>query len=256
MRVVKIGGRAQSHPRLPTAIAAAWEQANGALCVVHGGGDEIGAMQRALGLEPVFERGRRITTPADLEIVRMVLSGTINKRLAAALLSAGVQAVGLSGEDAGLIAAVPLEEGRLGEGGRAGTPSRINVALLWQLLDGGFLPVVSPVSRDRTSDAGDGLNVNGDDAAAALAVALGAEELFFMLDVDGVLVDGESVPVLDAAEAEEAIASGIAAQGMAAKLQAGFSALAGGVSRVRLGSLTALTDGSEGTLLVPARSLA
>ncbi len=255
MRVVKIGGRVQNDARLPTAIATAWEQAPGALCVVHGGGDEIGAMQRALGREPAFVHGRRLTTPADLDIVRMVLSGTINKRLVAALLSAGVQAVGLSGEDAALIAADPLYEGLLG-GGRVGTPSRINVALLWQLLDGGFLPVISPVSRDRTSDEGDGLNVNGDDAAAALAVALGAEELLFMADVDGVLMDGEPVSVLDAVEAEGAIASGIAASGMAAKLQAGLAALAGGVPRVRLGSLIALTDGNEGTLLVPAGSYA
>lgn len=253
MRVVKVGGRAQSDACLPTAIAAAWEREPGALCVVHGGGDEIGAMQRALGREPVFEGGRRLTTAEDLDVVRMVLSGRINKRLVAALLSAGAQAVGLSGEDAALIDAEPLAEGRLG---RVGTPARINVALLWELLGGGFLPVISPVSRDRTSDAGDGLNVNGDDAAAAVAVALGAEELLFMADVDGLLVDGELVPVLDAAEAEEVIASGIAARGMAAKLQAALAALAGGVASVRLGSVMALTDDSEGTLLVPARSFA
>ncbi len=253
MRVVKVGGRVQNDARLPSAIAAAWHRAPGSLCLVHGGGDEIGAMQRALGLEPAFERGRRLTTPADLNIVRMVLSGTINKRLVAALLSAGVQAVGLSGEDAALIGAQPLDAGRLG---RVGAPERINVALLWHLLDGGFLPVLSPVSRDRTSDMGDGLNVNGDDVAAALAVALGAEELFFMTDVEGLLVDGVPVSVLDADEAEEAIVSGIAAGGMAAKLQAGMVALAGGVGRVRLGWVNVLDDHGAGTLVVPARRLA
>ena len=94
-RVLKIGGRAQNDPRLAPAIrnAAAGE----GIVVVHGGGDEVSALQRRLGLTPTFHGGRRVTTAADLEIVQMVLSGSANKRLVSALVTAGVRAVGISG---------------------------------------------------------------------------------------------------------------------------------------------------------------
>ena len=110
MRVVKVGGRAQGEARLSAELAAAAAQAAAqatdgaaALCVVHGGGDEVSALQRRLGLEPTFHGGRRVTSAEDLDIVRMVLSGTTNKRLTAQLLSAGVNAVGVSGEDGGAV---------------------------------------------------------------------------------------------------------------------------------------------------------
>lgn len=253
MRVVKIGGRAQGDPGLAPAIASAWNQEPGSLCLVHGGGDGISTLQRALGLEPAFAGGRRVTGEGDIDAVRMALSGSANKLLVARLISAGVSAVGLSGEDAALIAARAVDAATLG---CVGAPERIDARLLRHLLDGGYLPVLSPLSRDIDSIAGRALNVNGDDAASAIAVALGASELLFVADVPGVLVDGEVVPTLDAEAADAKIEHGIATGGMAAKLQAAVSALDGGVGRVRIGGIEAILDPSLGTTLVPSRSFA
>ena len=243
MRVIKIGGRAQGDQALPGALVAAWRAAPGSLVVVHGGGDEVSAVQRRLGSEPTFSGGRRVTTADDLEVVRMVLSGTINKRLATQHRE--VQAVGVSGEDAGLLEAV-VTDPRLG---RVGTPQHVNPALLARLLTGGFLPVVSPLGRDAAHPEVAGLNVNGDDAAAAIAVALAADELLLIADVAGVLDEGVLVRTLDPAQAAALIESGVAGGGMAAKLQAACAALEGGVGRVRIGPIAAITDSTAGTIL-------
>lgn len=251
-RVLKIGGRAQDDPRLVTAIAVAWAAAPGALVIVHGGGDEVSALQRALGLEPAFVGGRRVTGERDIDVVRMALSGAANKRLVARLVGAGAPALGLSGEDAGLIAAQPLDGGALG---RVGTPARVDAHLLRHLLAGGLLPVVSPVSRDARRTDGAALNVNGDDAAAAIAAALAAEELLLVADVPGVLVAGAPSAALDADDVRALIADGTAAGGMAAKLEAGLAALHAGVERVRIGDLDAILDPARGTMLAPTRSL-
>src|SRR6476469_11279418 len=103
MRVIKLGGRAQNDPALASEMARAWKSANGNLCVVHGGGDEITSLQVALGKTPSFVNGRRVTTSDDIQLLRMVLSGVINKRLVSAFAKAGAKAVGLSGEDGRLI---------------------------------------------------------------------------------------------------------------------------------------------------------
>ena len=96
-RVVKLGGRAQQDPQLPAALALLCREWPGRVCLVHGGGDEVSQLQRRMGMEPRFVGGRRVTSAADLEVVRMVLSGTVNKRLVSALLAHDVDAVGLSG---------------------------------------------------------------------------------------------------------------------------------------------------------------
>lgn len=253
LRVVKLGGRAQSSAELPGAIAAAWRAAPGTLCVVHGGGDAVSALQRRLGSEPAFVGGRRITTVEDIEVLRMSLSGVTNKQLVAAFVAAGLPAVGLSGEDAGLIAARPLDEATLG---RVGVPADIHAPLLQHLLAGGYLPVISPLARDAsTSNGSAALNVNGDDAAAAIAGALGARELLLVADVAGVLVRGAVVDTLTVDDAVAAIADGTAAGGMAAKLQAAIAALESGVERVRIGDVHALADVERGTVLLQSRSL-
>lgn len=251
-RVVKVGGRVQSDPRLPAAIAAAWQDAPGTLCLVHGGGDEVSALQRALGIEPAFSGGRRITAERDIDLIRMALSGSANKRLVAALLSAGAPAVGLSGEDGALITAREAGKGTLG---RVGSPAAVKATLLEHFLTRGWLPVVSPLSRDADSREGAALNVNGDDAAAAIAVALGAAELLLVADVPGLQHHGATVTALDADEAMQLIADRVAVAGMAAKLQAGVDALHGGVERVRIGDLDAILDPGRGTTLTPSRSL-
>jgi acetylglutamate kinase len=251
-RVVKLGGRTQADPALAAALAAVWNTAPGTLCVVHGGGDVISALQRRLGGAPSFVGGRRVTTPDDIEIIRMALSGSINKRLVADLVGLGAPAVGLSGEDAGLIVASPLA----GALGAVGTPHRVDARIISHLLAGGFLPVVSPLSRGTQASGARALNVNGDDAAAALAVALHASELLLLADVPGVLGDDEVLASIEAEDAAQLIARGTAAGGMAAKLEAALRAVAGGVPRVRIGDLTALADPDAGTSITLSRSYA
>src|ERR1019366_4385265 len=266
MRVVKIGGRAQGDARLGPALAAAAHAAGSStasLCVVHGGGDEVSALQRRLGLEPVFSGGRgragglepvfsggrRVTSEADLEIVRMVLSGTINKRLVAMLLAHGVRAAGISGEDAMLFRARAIDPEAMG---RVGGIVTVDPSVVLQLIAGGFVPVSSPLARDVDDDgnAGSGLNVNGDDAAAALAGALAADELVLVADVPGVLDNGAVIPSLDLDQAESLVASGVAAGGMAAKLEAAAAALHGGVARVRIAGLDGIGNPDAGTRVV------
>jgi acetylglutamate kinase len=252
MRVVKIGGRAQGDARLGPALAAAARAAGSSaasLCVVHGGGDEVSALQRRLGLEPAFRAGRRVTSEADLEIVRMVLSGTINKRLVAMLLSHGVRAAGISGEDAMLFRAHATDPAAMG---RVGGTVTVDPSIVIQLIAGGFVPVISPLARDADDDgiAGSGLNVNGDDAAAALAGALAADELVLVADVPGVLDDGAVIPSLDVEQAESLVASGVATGGMAAKLEAAAAALHGGVARVRIAGLDGIGNPDAGTRVV------
>jgi acetylglutamate kinase len=245
VRVIKIGGRAQTDPSLAGALAAAWAAAPGTLVVVHGGGDEVSALQRAFGAQPAFVGGRRVTSAQDIELLRMALSGSANKRLVSALVARGVSALGLSGEDAALLTAAPLDAETLG---CVGDPRRANVALLRHLLDGGYLPVVSPLSRGTAPDA-PALNVNGDDAAAVIAAALEADELLLVADVPGVLVDGHTVPRLAPADAGDLIANGAASGGMVAKLEAALAALAGGVAHVRIGDVAAIHDTTRGTVV-------
>jgi acetylglutamate kinase len=214
--------------------------------LVHGGGDEVSALQSALGATSTFVGGRRVTTAKDVELVRMALSGSANKRLVASFVERGVAAVGLSGEDAGLIAAVPMDAERLGY---VGVPQSVNTAFVRYLLSGGYMPVISPVSRDASGTLGAALNVNGDDAAAAIAAALGSAELLLVADVPGVIREGKVVPSLTPDTARALIADGVAAGGMQAKLQAALNALAGGVSQVRISDIVAIDDADRGTVL-------
>lgn len=251
LTVVKIGGRPQADPALPAALAERWRATGGRLVVVHGGGDAVSELQRARGVEPRFVGGRRVTTSGDLDVLRMALSGLANKQLVAALRGAGVPAFGCSGEDGALLEAARTADAALGA---VGVPARVDAALLETLLQAGRCPVVSPVSAD-ADVPGQALNVNGDDAAAAVAGALRAAELFFLAAVPGVLTDrarvgGAPVAVLDAVDARRLVADGTAAGGMAAKLDAAFAALAAGVSGVRIGDIAALADPSRGTTIV------
>jgi acetylglutamate kinase len=247
IRVVKVGGRAQQAATLVPTLAAAWRATPGTLVVVHGGGDEVSTLQRLMGRDPQFIGGRRVTTDDDIAILRMALSGVINKRLVAALVAEAVPAVGVSGEDAALLSADPID---LGTMGRVGEPTATNVHLVRHLLNGGFLPVISPLARDARSDAGDALNVNGDDAAAALAVALHATELVFIADVPGVLENGQVAAAVNVERIDSLIAAGTVSAGMIAKLDASTRALTAGVARVRIGDLDAIADITRGTRVV------
>ena len=245
-RVLKLGGRAQGDPQLVALIASALTRGD-LIAVVHGGGDEVSALQRRLGLEPHFRGGRRVTSIEDLEVVRMVLSGTTNKRLVAQLIGGGIPAVGISGEDGPLLLA-RVTDAEFGRVGGAITAAPALVTLLWS---GGFVPVISPIGRDDADGDGCGLNVNGDDAAAAIAVALGADELVLIADVPGVLDGaGAMIQELDAAAAHALVTSGVAKGGMAAKLEAGAQAVRDGVGLVRIGNLHLIADAAAGTRLV------
>ncbi|MEA3246654.1 MAG: acetylglutamate kinase [Gemmatimonadota bacterium] len=250
-RVVKVGGRAQADPALAPAIAAAVRSGD-RVCVVHGGGDEVSLLQRRLGLEPTFLGGRRVTSAADLEVVRMVLSGTTNKRLVAQLLGAGVRAAGVSGEDAGLFRA-RVTDARLG---RVGGDIAVDPEIVSALIGAGFTPVVSPLARDADDPAGAGLNVNGDDAAAALAAALGAEDLVLVADIPGVLQGSAVIQMLDRDAARELVTTGVATGGMTAKLDAAQRALDAGVACVRIADIRGITDRTAGTRIVPSQTTA
>lgn len=253
MRVVKIGGRAQADPELASKIREAWEASPGELCIVHGGGDEITAMQNTLGRGAAFIGGRRVTSESDLELLRMVLSGVVNKRIVNSLVTEGIAAVGISGEDSALIGAEVIDSASLGHAGR---PTRIEAGIIRTLLDGGFLPVISPVAYDVSSGTGGALNVNGDDAAAAIAVSLNAGELLLIADVEGVRNEGgEIIANIDADFARDLIHNGVATGGMAAKLESAHAALAAGVERVRISDLAGLADTERGTLIIQAEGV-
>ncbi len=232
--VVKVGGRAQADARLASALAA--RARAGALVVVHGGGDEVSALQRAAGVEPRFVGGRRVTAANDIDRLRMALSGLANKRLVAALVAAGVDAFGLSGEDAAVLSADVAEDGALGA---VGAIRAVRVPVLRLLLESGLLPVVSPLAHP-------GLNVNGDDAAAAIAIALGADSLLLISDVPAVRLHGAPVPVIGA----DALDDPDITDGMRAKVDAAARAADGGVASVRIGDLTLLTESHAGTRVV------
>jgi acetylglutamate kinase len=238
--VVKVGGNEVDDPGWVARLAREVAERGGSLVVVHGGGKEVTALQRTLGAEPEWKDGLRVTSPEGMRAVAMVLSGLVNKRIVAALLSAGADAVGISGEDGGLLRAVVARGGAMG---RIGEIERVRADLLRAWLALGLTPVISPVSRGRDGGA---LNVNADDAAAAVAGAMGASELLFVSNVPGVLADGETIGEIAAAEVERLIADGTAQGGMAPKLRAAARA-AGSVGRVRIGGLEMLRDSTAGT---------
>lgn len=247
LTVVKLGGRTQADPLLPAALAALWKQSGGRLVIVHGGGDQISSLQRMRGEEPAFINGRRVSSPLVLELVRMVLSGAANKQLVSALTAAGAPAVGISGEDAAMLPATPIDPGQFGA---SGSPRGLQPALVQHLLAGGYLPVISPVAVNMQDPAHGALNVNGDDAAAAIAIGLHAGELMLMLDVEGVLdASKQLIPTLSIAAAIDLVNSGVAGGGMAAKIEACAMALSGGVPRVRVGNLLALSRADGGTVV-------
>jgi acetylglutamate kinase len=244
LTVVKVGGAVAGAPSELAALAGAVKALPGARVVVHGGGTEITAWQQRLGLEVQWNEGLRVTTPEAMKVTAMVLSGWVNKRVVAALIGAGEVAVGLSGEDGGLLRAERREGGKLGE---VGEVVGVDPRAVRALLDGGMLPVVSPVSR---GPGGTPLNVNADEAAIALAVGLSADRLLLVSDVPGVLVDGVPVAHVSASAASDLLAREVVKGGMAVKVRQALGAARAGVE-VRIGNGTLLTDPASGTRVAP-----
>jgi acetylglutamate kinase len=201
------------------ALAAAGDE----VCVVHGAGPQISAEMERRGLPVEFVRGRRVTTPETLEVVREAFV-EVNEALCRAL---GARAAGLMGDEAGLEAVQVPELGLVGDPLPSAPPGLVG------LLGEGRIPVVAPLARGP-------LNVNGDEAAAALAVGLRAGRLLFLTDVPGVYVAGAVARVLGVAEAERLLADGGLEGGIVPKLQAALRAHRAGVAtsigRTRIGS--------------------
>ena len=242
--VAKVGGNEIDDALWLERLAHTVARRSTPLVLVHGGGREVTELQRTLGAEPEWREGLRVTTPEGLRAVSMVLSGLVNKRLAALLIGAGVEAVGISGEDGGLLRADPAKGGALG---LTGEIREVRPQLLLSLLEGGYLPVVSPVSR---GPQGGALNVNADDAAAAVASGVAARRFLLVSNIPGVLRDGSVLPEIAIGEVEPLIASGVASGGMAPKLRAAARAAKAGVREVRIGGLELLEGGSAGTRIV------
>ena len=243
--VVKIGGNELDRPAWVDACARALKGI-GSTVVVHGGGQAVSSWSRRLGLPVDKQDGLRRTTPEIAQVVEMVLGGPMNRLLVSALRQAGLDAIGLSGVDGGLLTAQPFQNGELGE---VGEIVNVRASLLHSLLLAGLTPVIAPVAP-AVAHPGRPLNVNADQAAAAVAAALGAHELLFVSDVPGVTIEGVAQPTLAAAEIEQMIEAGVATGGMAAKLRAAASALRAGVRAVRIGDLEMLEHATAGTRLL------
>lgn len=232
--IIKLGGSllddAARREAALRRIVARWNGGED-LVVVHGGGKHIDAMLSKLGIDKRTHAGLRITDDATLDVVVSVLGGTVNKMLVSELARLGVRAAGISGSDGGTLAATPHPPIGGVELGHVGKVTHARRTLVAAMLNYGVLPVVSSIA---IGDGGRLFNVNADSAAAALAVALNADELLFLTDVAGLLdAHGNVVTRLDATRAEAFIEH--VGGGMRPKLQAALSALTSGVREIRIG---------------------
>jgi acetylglutamate kinase len=250
--VIKLGGRALETPGAPGEFATALAGLGRVALLVHGGGAEVTAWCARVGIEARFEQGLRVTDPATLEVATAVLAGLANKRLVAALRAHGVDAVGLAALDGGTLAVSPHPQAALL--GAVGAIDAVDPSLLLALLAGGRTPVVASIGA---TAQGGLLNVNADDAAAAIAAAIGASDLVLLSDTPGLRLDGEIVSVLHAADLDATLARTDVGGGMVPKLRAAGAAMAGGVARAHIaawegpGTLAALlAPGGPGTTLV------
>ncbi len=245
--LVKVGGKAAEDRDSLAALCDEIAVLSRDLHVVlaHGGGAEVTAVSKKFGIEAVFKDGIRQTSPEEMDIVEMVLAGRMNKHIVRLCRSCGLDAVGLSGPDGGLFLGRPA-----GAGSRTGEISAVDRRILDLLLEGGFLPVISPTSMDAQ---GSGLNINADSVAFALARELPASALVFLSDIPGVLRGGEVIPELSARETAGLIESGVISGGMIPKVKASLDALSHGVGTVIIGRYEAAGDlarllaGSAGT---------
>jgi len=249
--VLKLGGRALETPEAPREFALALAQLGRPAILVHGGGGEVTQWCLRLGLETRFSEGLRVTDAATLEVSTAVLAGLANKRLVAALRACGLDAVGLAGLDGGVLRVRP--HARASALGAVGEVESVDASLLALLLGSGRTPVLASIAA--TSD-GVLLNVNADDAAAAIAAAAGASDLVLLSDTPGLVLDGRVVAALRSADLAAALARPEVGGGMRPKLRAAGVALAAGVARVHVaawqgpGTLEALLAGaSPGTTL-------
>lgn len=262
--VVKYGGNAMTDDTLKHAFAediAFLRLAGFKPVVVHGGGPQISAMLGRLGIESEFRGGLRVTTPEAMDVVRMVLVGQVQRELVGLINQHGPLAVGLSGEDAGLFTAVTTTatvDGEPVDIGLVGEVAHVRPESVLDLIQAGRIPVVSSVAPDAQGRIH---NVNADTAAAALAIALGAEKLLVLTDVEGLYRDWPSSTDLIQEISPESLAQLMPSlsSGMVPKMLACLQAVEGGVSRATVVDgrelhavlLEIFTDEGVGTQVLP-----
>jgi acetylglutamate kinase len=244
--VVKIGGGALAGGALEDLPGLLAGDPPVPVALVHGGGQQLTKMLDALGIPTKFREGLRVTDTATMAVAEMVFAGEVNKALVRELHAMGVPAAGISGTDGPTLHVEPMPNL-----GRVGSVARVEPRLVQTLWTGGFVPVVAPIGLGPEG----AYNVNADSAAAALAVGLGAGQLFFLTDVDGLLHGGEAVSALQPEECERYVEKGLAVGGMVPKLRAAAEAAKAGVeARIingnRKGSLARAIAGERvGTLI-------
>jgi acetylglutamate kinase len=236
LRVIKVGGGEIEDPAWLERFARGARGAGPAI-VVHGGGRAISAWQERLGLPVEMRDGVRVTTPDVAELAQMVLCGPIRGAIVRALRGAGVEAVGVAGGD-GCLTVELVDPVRLG---RVGRVTGVNRSMLVRLLATGLTPVLAPVS---TGQDGHAVNVNADEAAAAVAREMGAAELLFVSDVPGVMRGARRLASVHPDALDRLIADGVVRGGMVAKLKA---ALAARGIPCRVGDLDLLSNPRAGT---------
>jgi acetylglutamate kinase len=204
--------------------------------VVHGGGPQIGAMLKKLQIPSSFIDGLRVTDQAAVDVVEMVLAGSINKQIVSGINAAGGRAVGLSGKDGNLIAARKLERSKINpqtlkpepvDFGFVGEPDRINPEVLHKIIKSDLIPVIAPIG---SGPKGETYNINADTVAGAVAGSMNAERLILLTDVEGVLDrEHKLIPRLTLEEARALIADGTISGGMIPKIETAIEAVEGGV---------------------------
>ncbi|QQR39684.1 acetylglutamate kinase [Devosia rhizoryzae] len=240
--VVKYGGHAMGDQKLGQAFArdiALLKQSKVNPIVVHGGGPQIASMLKNLGIESKFEGGLRVTDQRTMEVVEMVLAGSINKEIVALINAEGEWAIGLCGKDGNMVFAKKAEKTirdpgsnieRVLDLGFVGEPVEVDRTLLDLLARSEMIPVIAPVAPGRD---GNTYNINADTFAGAIAGSLGAKRLLFLTDVPGVLDrDGQLIPELSVREAKSLIADGTISGGMIPKVETCLEALDNGVEGV------------------------
>ncbi|WP_246086307.1 acetylglutamate kinase [Roseinatronobacter monicus] len=227
--VIKFGGHAMGDAEEMASFArdvVLMRQVGVNPVIVHGGGPMINELLGKLNIKSDFVRGKRVTDAATMDVVEMVLSGAVNKRIVQAIQNEGGRAVGLSGKDGGMVTCEADDP----ELGLVGRPVDVNTDLLHHLFTGGFIPVIAPLGMGRT---GETYNINGDTAAGAIAGALKADRLLLLTDVSGVKnADGEVVTQLSPAHVRELTEAGVIAGGMIPKTETALAAIEGGVRAV------------------------
>ena len=255
--VIKYGGNAMQTEQLKQQvmedIALLW-LIGVKVVLVHGGGPEISQTMKKLGKEAVFIDGLRVTDAETVDIVQMVLAGKVNKSLVNLIQTKGGHAVGLSGVDGGIIEAKMKDE----KLGFVGEITKIRTQPITDLLEKGYIPVISTIASDRQ---GNTYNINGDTAAAHIAGALGAERMILMTDIAGILRDKDDpktlIPHVTIAEARKLYDEGIISGGMIPKVDCCIEALTHGVKNVVIMDgrtphsilMELLTDEGAGTMV-------